>query len=119
MAYALFFNKNFEESYVLYNELIDNAKIRDARTLFLASLASIEANHHANAIALIELSKLKDRKFLESRYALGLLYLEVGNPRGAQIEFANMRSNNFHSKYFNFDIDLEKLTFKKQHPNAK
>ncbi len=119
LAYALFFNQNFEESYVLYNQLIDNEHIQDPRTLFLAALASIEASHHANAIALIELAKLKDKRFLEGRYALGLLYLEVGNPRGAQIEFANMRTNNFHSSYFNFDIDLEKLTFKKQHPNEK
>ena len=119
LALALLFNKNFEEAYVLYNHLIDEEKIRDAKTLFLASVASIAAKHHENAIALLELSKLKDRKFQESRYALGLLYLEVGNPRGAQIEFANLNSNNFHSKYFNFDIDLDKLTFRQQQQKKK
>ena len=116
LALALLYNQNFEESYVLYNHLIDEEEIRDAKTLFLASVASVAAKHHANAIALLELSKLKDRKFQESRYVLGLLYLEIGNPRGANIEFANLGSNNFHSKYFNFDIDLEKLTFRQQHP---
>ena len=116
LAFALLYNRNFEESYVLYNHLIDEEKIRDAKTLFLASVASIAAKHHANAIALLELSKLKDKKFQESRYALGLLYLESGNPRGANIEFANLGSNNFRSKYFNFDIDLDKLTFRQQHP---
>lgn len=119
LALALMYNKNFEEAYVLYNHLIDEEKIRDAKTLFLASVASIAAKHHENAIALLELSKLKDRKFQESRYALGLLYLEVGNPRGANIEFGNLNSNNFHSKFFNFDIDLEKLTFAQQHPQEQ
>ena len=117
LALALLYNKNFEEAYVLYNHLIDEEKVRDAKTLFLAAIASIAARHHANAIALLELSKLTDRKFQESRYALGLLYLEINNPRGANIEFANLGSNNFHSKYFDFDIDLDKLTFKKQHPS--
>ncbi|SFV56010.1 PUTATIVE TRANSMEMBRANE PROTEIN [hydrothermal vent metagenome] len=116
LALALFYNKNFEKSYLLYNHLIDEEKIQDAKTLFLAAISSIAAKHHANAIALLELSKLKDRKFQESRYALGLLYLEIDNPRGANIEFTNLNSNNFHSKYFNFDIDLQKLTFKKLHP---
>ena len=119
LALALLYNKNFEESYTLYNQLIDKQHIRDAKTLFLASIAAIAANHHANAIALLELSKLKDRKFRESRYALGLLYFEVNNARGAEIEFAHIQSNDFHSKYFNFDIDLEKLTFYKLHPDAK
>ena len=119
LALALMYNASFEEAYVLYNHLIDEEKIRDAKTLFLASVASIAADHHENAIALLELSKLKDKKFQESRYALGLLYLEVGNPRGAQIEFANLNSNNFHSKYFNFDIDLAKLTFRQQHQQKK
>ena len=119
LALALLYNQNFEESYVLYNHLIDEEKIRDAKTLFLASVASIAAKHHANAIALLELSKLKDKKFQEARYALGLLYLEIGNPRGANIEFGKLGSNNFSSKFFNFDIDLEKLTFRQQHAKKK
>jgi tetratricopeptide (TPR) repeat protein len=119
LALALFFNKNFEESYVIYNALIDTFKIRDARTLFLAAGAAIEAKHHENAIALLELSKFKDRLFPETRYALGLLYLEANNPRGAAIEFSNMATKSFHTNYFNFDIDLDKLTFQYLHPNAK
>ena len=115
LALALLFNQNFEKAYLLYNHLIDEEKIRDAKTLFLASIASIAARHHANAIALLELSKLKDKKFRESRYALGLLYLEIDNPRGANIEFTHLASNGFRSKYFDFDINLEKLTFKQQH----
>ncbi len=119
LAFAQLYNQNFEEAYVLYNHLIDEEHIRDVRTIFLASIASIAAGHHANAIALLELSKLKDKKFMESRYALGLLYLEIDNPRGADIEFANLSSNNFHSNYFDFDVDLDKLTFRQQYKNEK
>ncbi len=118
LAMALFYNKNFEESYVVYNSLIDEAKIRDARTLFFAAAAAIEAQHHENAIALLELSKLKDKKFAETRYALGLLYFEANNARGAAIELLRVPQGSFHSRYFNFDIDLKKLTFRQQHPNA-
>ncbi len=117
LALALFYNKEFEKSYILYNSLVDTFKIRDAKTLFLASTAAIGANHHANAIALLELSKLQDRKYKETRYALGLLYMEINNPQGAVIEFGHMKTNNFHSHFFNFNIDTAKLTFKHQHPN--
>ncbi|NPA66848.1 MAG: tetratricopeptide repeat protein [Epsilonproteobacteria bacterium] len=114
LAQTLFYNQNFEESYVLYNHLIDEVKVQDPQTLFLASVAAIEAKHHENAIALLELSKLKDRKYLETRYALALLYFEINNARGARIELENMPTYNFHSDYFTFDIDLEKLTFQHQ-----
>jgi len=115
LALTLFYNKEFEESYILYNHMIDEEKIRDARTLFLAATAAIEANHHANAIALLELSKLKNKRFAETRYALALLYFEINNPRGGLIDMGKIPTKIFHSKYFDFDIDLEKLTFKHQH----
>ena len=114
LALALLYNKNFEESYTLYNQLIDNLRVRDAKTLFLGAVASTAAGHHENAIALLELSKLKDTNFLESRYALGLLYMQVKNNKGAIVQFARVGDNNFISKYFNFDIDLDKLLFEKQ-----
>ena len=115
LALSSLYNKNFEESYTLYNQLIDDLKIRDAHTLFLGAVASTAANHHGNAIALLELSKIKDTNFLESRYALGLLYLELKNNKGAVIQLARVGDNNFKSEYFNFDIDLDKLLFEKQH----
>jgi predicted Zn-dependent protease len=115
LALSSLYNKNFEESYTLYNQLIDDLKVRDAHTLFLGAVASTVANHHGNAIALLELSKMKDTNFLESRYALGLLYLELKNNQGAVIQLARVGDNNFKSEYFNFDIDLDKLLFEKQH----
>ncbi len=114
LAYASLLDRAFEESYSMYNELIDELKIRDANTLFLGSVASIAAGHHENAIALLELSKMKDKTFAESRYALGLLYLEVQNNEGATIQLANVSNNGFTSAYFNFDIDVNKLLLNKE-----
>jgi Flp pilus assembly protein TadD len=115
LALASLYDGAFEESYTLYNTLIDDLKVRDAHTLFLGAVASTAASHHPNAIALLELSKMKDTNFLESRYALGLLYLEIQNNRGAVIQLSKVSDNGFSSEFFDFDIDLDKLMFKKMH----
>ncbi len=115
LALASLYDGAFEESYTLYNTLIDELKIRDSYTLFLGAVASTAANHHANAIALLELSKMKNKNFSESRYALGLLYLEVQNNQGATIQLSKIQDDSFSSEYFDFDIDLDKLLFQKQH----
>ncbi|WP_324171260.1 hypothetical protein [Sulfurimonas sp.] len=114
LALASLYDKAFEESYTLYNHLIDNLKVRDAYTIFLGAVASTAALHHANAIVLLKLAKMKDNNFLESRYALGLLYLEVKNNKGAVIQFARVGDNGFNSSYFDFQIDLEELLFEKE-----
>ena len=114
LALASLYDKAFEESYTLYNYLIDDLKVRDAYTLYLGAVASTAADHHANAIALLELSKMKDSSFLESRFALGLLYLEVKNNDAAAIQFGKIGDNGFNSDYFNFNIDLDKLLFEKE-----
>ncbi|NPA58886.1 MAG: hypothetical protein GXO30_00255, partial [Epsilonproteobacteria bacterium] len=114
LALASLYDGAFEESYTLYNTLIDDLKVRDAHTLFLGAIASTAASHHANAIALLELSKMKNPKFLESRYALGLLYLEIQNNKGAVIQLSKVIKDGFSSDFFNFDIDTDKLMFKKQ-----
>jgi Flp pilus assembly protein TadD len=117
LALASLYDGAFEESYSLYNNLVDNLKVRDARTLFLAAAASVAASHHANAIALLQLSTLKDKYFFEARYALGLLYIEVKNNKGAIVQLSKIDAQNFNSEYFNFDIDLDELTYEKMHPN--
>ncbi|MDQ7062384.1 MAG: hypothetical protein Q9M43_15200 [Sulfurimonas sp.] len=109
LAFASLLDGAYEESYTLYNQLIDELKVRDAKTLFLGAVASTAAGHHENAIALLELSKMKDKTFAESRYALGLLYLEIQNNEGAVIQLSNVANNSFVSEYFNFDIDTDKL----------
>lgn len=113
LALASLYDRAYEESYTLYNHLIDNLKVRDSHTLYLGAVASTAADHHANAIALLELSKMKDPSFTESRYALGLLYLETKNNKGAVVQLSRIHKKSFTSEYFNFDIDLDKLLFKK------
>ena len=116
LALTYLFGEQFEKAYTLYNSLIDEVKIRDVYTLFLGAIASTAAGHHGNAIALLELANLKNKSFSESRYALGLLYLELKNNEAATIQFAHIDANYFLSQYFDFEIDLDALLFKKQHP---
>jgi len=115
LALVYLYNKEFEKSYTLYNHLIDELKVRDAHTLYLGAVASTAAQHHANAIALLELSKIKNPNFYESRYALALLYMEVENNDGAVIQLERIKKDGFESNYFEFNINTQKLLFQKQH----
>jgi len=108
LALSNIYLKLYEEAYVLYNQLIDQYKHQDSRTLFLAAIASIGAGHHASATALFELAKLTDPNNLESRYALGLLYLEAKNYEAAILQFSKIPNGTFTSEYFDFDIVAEK-----------
>ena len=119
LALVSLYDKQFEESYTLYNHLIDELKVRDAYTLYLGAVASTAAGHHENAIALLELAKMKDGSFYESRYALALLYMEINNNDGAVIQLARIQEDGFESQYFEFMIDTDKLLFEKQHPKKK
>ncbi len=104
LALADIYLQKFEEAFKIYNELIDNYAIKDSNTLFLAAVSAIGANHHANAIALLELAKLTNKSNFESRYALGLLYQEVKNLEGAAIEFSIIGDIGFKSRYFTFAL---------------
>jgi hypothetical protein len=81
----------------------------------MGAVASTASKHHENAIALLELSKMKNGKFYESRYALALLYMEIENNDGAVIQLSRIEKDGFISKYFDFSIDTDKLLFYKQH----
>jgi len=104
LAYLSIYTHNFEEAYVLYNKLIDDLKKSDSATIFFAAVASIGANHTENAVALLELAKLTNPKNFESRYALGLLYQEIGNWEGATIQYNKIGNSDFNSKYFSFKV---------------
>ncbi|MBL0686837.1 MAG: hypothetical protein JJV95_04580 [Sulfurospirillum sp.] len=104
LAYISIYTHNFEEAYVLYNQLIDDLGKSDSETIFLAAVASIGANHIENAIALLELAKLTDPRNYESRYALGLLYQEIRNWKGATIQYNQIGNSGFKSEYFSFEI---------------
>ncbi|MDD2837980.1 MAG: tetratricopeptide repeat protein [Sulfuricurvum sp.] len=109
LAQAYFYNQDFEKSYTLYNQLIDNRKRQDERTLFMGACASIGSEHYENAIALLELSKIKNPSYLESRYALSLLYMQIENNPGAIIQLMKMGNTGFVSQYFDFAINTDKL----------
>lgn len=103
LAFADFYTKHFEESYTIYNDLINNKNITDPRTLYYGAVAAIGAGHHANAVALMEMAKLKNPSLFEARYALGLLWQEAGNLKAASIQYAKI-PNGFESKFFDFNI---------------
>lgn len=109
LAQAYLYNREFEEAYTLYNQLIDTHKIKDGQTLFLGACASIGAEHYQNAIALLELSKLTNPALAETRYALGMLYLQIQNNAAAAGQLNRLGNNGFVSRYFDFAIDTDKL----------
>lgn len=104
LALVSLYAQKFEQSYTLYNELIDKYNTKEVNTLFCAALAAIGSKHLDSAIALLETVNLKNRLFYESRYALGLIYMQIFNYNGAVIQFSRINSNTFISKYFNFNI---------------
>jgi len=104
LAYMEIYTNNFEEAFTLYNKLIDDFHKKDTRTIFLASVAAIGAGHSENAIALLELSKLTDSSNVESKYALGLLYQEVGNYEAATAQYRSIGNTGFISQYFTFAL---------------
>jgi len=103
VAFANLYTKHFEEAYVIYNDLINNKNITDPHTLYHAAVAAIGANHHANAVALMELAKLKNSSYYEARYGLGLLWQEANNLRAASIQYSKI-PDSFESKFFDFNI---------------
>ena len=119
LALASLFDRQFEESYSIYNHLIDELKVQDSYTLFLGAVASTAASHHENAIALLELSKLKNGSFYESRYALALLYMEIKNNEGASIQLSKIEKDGFTSDYFDFSINTKELLFNRSRKVAK
>jgi len=118
LALAHFYNQDFEESYSLYNQAVDTYNLKDERTLFMAASASIGAQHYQNAIALLQLSKMTNPNYLESRYALGLLYMQVQNNLAAANQFIKMGDERFRSLNFDFKVDTDKLATEPQlyHP---
>ncbi len=103
LAFVELFSGNTEESYSLFNDLIDNKHQNDSKTLFYGAVASIAANHHANAIALLALAKAKNKQNYEARYGLGLLYHEAKNLRGATVQYSKIPTG-FKSEFFDFKV---------------
>lgn len=108
LALTKLYNKDYESSYRLYNKLIDDYNVKDSRTLFLAGVSALASKHYANAVALFELAKLKNKMNLETRYALGLLYLESKHFGAGGIQFKRFKENYFFSDFFDFNVKIPK-----------
>jgi len=106
LALTKLYNRNYNESYRLYNRLIDNHNVKDSRTLFLAGVSAIASKHYANAVALFELAKMENKMNLETRYALGLLYLEAKNFGAAGVQFKRFKEGQFFSDFFDFNVKI-------------
>ena len=103
LAFVNLYTKHFEESYAIFNDLIDNKNVDDYKTLFYGAVASILAGHNANAVALLSLSKRRNKNAFEARYGLGLLYHEAKNLRGATIQYSKI-PDGFESRFFDFEL---------------
>ena len=107
LAYIDIFTNDFEESYKLYNQAIDEFKVNDASTLFLASVAATGTGKVSNAIALLELTKLNDASAIENRIALGLMYQQIDNIKAALIQYSKIGNVEYESEFYDFEIDNE------------
>lgn len=105
LAYLSLFTGHYEEAYTIYNELVNTEKEDDANTLFLASVASIGANHPDSAIGYLELAKLTNPTYSEARLALGFLYQEVGNIEAAITQYDGLGNSGYKSKFFTFKLE--------------
>lgn len=103
LAYMDIYAGLFEEAYGLYSVLIDDYKIKDSNTYFLAAVAAVGANNPNAAIALLELSKLEDNSNQDARLALALLYHSVQNYEPAIYQYSQVKDG-FLSKFFTFDL---------------
>ena len=103
LAFVNLYTKHFEEAYTIYNDLINNKNITDPQTLYHGAVSAIGANHHSNAVALMELAKLKNPSYYEARFGLGLLWQEANNLKAASIQYGKI-PNGFKSKFFDFNI---------------
>ncbi|BCX79912.1 tetratricopeptide repeat protein [Campylobacter sp. 19-13652] len=108
LAYVDIFTGNFDEAYHLYNTVIDKFKIDDASTLFLASVAATGAGKDANAIALLELSKLANSGASEPRAALGYLYQSQKNIEAAIIQYNKIGNDAEKNEFYDFEISYDK-----------
>jgi tetratricopeptide (TPR) repeat protein len=97
--------QNFEDAFVQYNQLIDELKITDSRTLLHAAIAAIGSGHKENAIVLLEVARMADKRNFESRYGLGLLHQEVKNYPAAAIQYGKIMDQTYQSRYFDFRIN--------------
>lgn len=109
LALSYIYSNDFEKAFAIYNSLLDDLHEDDSQTRFLAAIAAMGANRHENAVALLQLAKIESATNFEARYALGLLYQENKNMKAAIQHYDKISNADFHSEFFDFDIDTSDL----------
>lgn len=103
------YQQNFEESYAIYDRLINGLKEDDSYTRYLGAVAAIGAGHKNAASLLLQLSKMDSSVNYESRFALGLLYQEAENYNAAAQHYNSIANHGFRSEFLDFTIDDSKI----------
>lgn len=103
------YQQNFEESYAIYDRLINGLKEDDSYTRYLGAVAAIGAGHKNVASLLLQLSKMDSSVNYESRFALGLLYQEAENYNAAAQHYNSIANHGFRSEFIDFTIDDSKV----------
>ena len=103
------YQQNFEESYAIYDRLINGLKEDDSYTRYLGAVAAIGAGHKNAASLLLQLSKMDSSVNYESRYALGVLYQEAENYNAAAQHYNSIANHGFKSEFIDFTIDDSKV----------
>ena len=103
------YQQNFEESYAIYDRLINGLKEDDSNTRFMGAVAAIGAGYKNAASLLLQLSKMDSSVNYESRYALGMLYQEAENYNAAAQHYNTIANHGFRSEFLDFTIDDERV----------
>ncbi len=103
------YQQNFEESYAIYDRLINGLKEDDSYTRYLGAVAAIGAGHKNAASLLLQLSKMESSVNYESRFALGVLYQEAENYNAAAQHYNSIANRSSKSEFLDFTIDDSKV----------
>ncbi len=109
LALVSLFQGQYEKAGALYQNLISGLKDNETRLKILAGLTYIAQSNYNNAALWLELGKLDDPNNENIRYALGLLYQRKGDLKSALNHFLAIKTSDFLSPYFDFEIDTNLL----------
>lgn len=103
------YQREFQKAYSIYTTLVDELKESDSHTRFLAAVSAVGAGNYPDAVLLLQLAKMETPTAYEARYGLGLLYHAANNLKTAAINYNFISVANFHSQFFDFQIDTQKI----------
>ncbi len=104
LALTSIFQKKYQKAASILNYLVDKLDEKGVEPLALASLANIALGRFGDAALYLEIAKTMYPGDYDVRYGLGLLYQRAGNLEASLNSFRGIKSPNFHSGYFDFQI---------------